>query len=106
MRMSPCVYCTKVSDPRACEDKDCGRWQTWFVEKWDHLRLQPRLAMEKVKTEPAGVCIGGNYYLPPHQMRAYLAVDPCEKCLCPKDICSLPCREKRAWLAAREDVFS
>lgn len=105
MRASPCMYCTSVPDPRQCENKDCGRWQSWFVGKWDALRLQVRLDREKQELVPAGVCIGGNYYSQPHRIHTYLAKDPCDQCLCPRDVCSLPCKEKRAWLQAREDVL-
>lgn len=105
MKLSPCMYCTQVPDPRACEDKGCPRWQAWFVEKWEDLRLQARLDREKAQLSPGGVCIGGNYYSQPHRVREYLAADPCEKCLCPKDVCLLPCKEKRAWLGHREEVI-
>lgn len=105
MKLSPCIYCTKVTDPRACEDKGCPRWQAWFVEKWDAMRLAPRLNMEKQPLQPTGVCIGGIYYSHPHRVREYLQEDPCQKCLVPKDVCCLPCKEKRAWVRAREDVL-
>lgn len=103
---SPCVRCTKVKDPRDCENKDCRLWQTWFIEKWNDMRIAPRLAVETRPRQAEGVCIGGRYYALPHRVKSYIHTDPCEKCLCPRDLCAIPCRVKRDWLAAREDVLS
>lgn len=105
MKKSPCLNCTRVRDPRGCDDKNCKLWQAWFVGKWDDMRFAQRLAMEKVKLEQEGVCIGGEHYALPHRVNSYLGSDPCENCRCPKDLCALPCKVKRAWLKAREDVF-
>ena len=105
LQMSPCMYCTRVADPRQCEDKNCKTWQAWFIGRWEALRMQPRLRIEKEKPEPEGVCIGGNHYALPHRVDSYLHKDPCDGCLCPRDTCPLPCRRKRAWLQARKDVF-
>lgn len=105
MRVSPCMSCTRVDDPRACDNKDCKVWQSWFTGRWDDLRHQVRVSMEAVETKPMGVNIGGTYYAAPHRVRRYLEQDPCEGCLCPKDLCRLPCKIKRQWLAAREDSF-
>lgn len=102
---SPCARCTKVSDPRSCDNKDCRQWRKWFLEKWDAMRVAPRLQMEKTPKQLEGVCIGGKYYALPHRVDHYLHTDPCDGCLCPKDLCVLPCRVKRDWQAAREDVF-
>ena len=105
MYMSPCMSCTSVPDPRQCENKNCRRWQAWFVEKWDNLRLQPRLAQEHRPREPEGVNIGGQVYALPHRVESYLHTDPCSSCLCPRDLCKLPCRLKRDWEQARKDVL-
>lgn len=103
---SPCTHCTKVQDPRQCENKDCRQWQQWFIEKWNAMRVVPRLDIEKRPREPEGVCIGGKYYALPHRVDSYLTKDPCDSCLCPRDLCVIPCRVRRDWLAAREDVLS
>lgn len=105
MNVSPCLNCTRVADPRGCDNKDCRVWQKWFIGRWDELRLQPRRSMEQLQTRPGGVCIGGTYYAPPHRVERYLRDDPCAKCLCPRDVCTLPCKLKRTWLQAREDTF-
>lgn len=105
MNVSPCLSCTRVAQPRECENKNCKAWRSWFVGRWDALRIQPRLSMEKVKTEPEGVCIGGETYALPHRVKGYLESDPCEKCLCPRDLCTVPCKIKRNWKHAREDVL-
>lgn len=105
MKMSPCMRCVKVEDPTACNNKDCAAWRKWYISRWDDMRFSVRGGMERVKREPAGVCIGGNYYSQPHRVRGYLQKDPCKGCLCPKDLCVLPCAIKRSWLAAREDTL-
>lgn len=102
---SPCMRCTRVADPRACENKDCRQWQQWFIGKWNAMRVAPRLDMEQLPRQPEGVCIGGRYYATPHKVSHYLQTDPCEKCLCPRDLCTLPCRIKRDWLTARQNIL-
>ena len=102
---SPCLRCNRVQDPRNCENKNCQVWRNWFVSRWDNLRLQTRLQREKQPTEMAGVNIGGIRYALPHRVHSYLDTDPCEKCLCPRDLCALPCKQKRNWLKVKEDVF-
>lgn len=69
------------------------------------MRRQPRLQMETKKKEMEGVCIGGVTYALPHRVENYLENDPCKTCLVPRDLCMLPCRVKRAWTKAKEDVF-
>lgn len=102
--LSPCMRCTRVSDPGACDDKSCVKWRRWFVERWDSMRRQPRLEKE-LPAGREGICIGGVVYAQPHRVRSYLHTDPCEKCLCPRDLCALPCREKRNWLSARQALL-
>ena len=105
MNISPCMRCERVSDPRQCEDKNCAQWRKWFVEKWDAMRVQPRLAQERRPREMEGTVIGGVRYALPHRVQDYLGKDPCEGCLCPRDLCVLPCRVKRDWLRAKEDTM-
>ena len=105
MNVSPCLRCSRVADPAACEDKNCVAWRKWFVGKWDEMRIAPRLAAEHRPKEPEGVVIGGVRYALPHRVRSYLEKDPCRECLCPRDLCVLPCRMKRDWLKAREDTL-
>ncbi len=105
MNNSPCLRCTRVKNPRGCENKECQVWRNWFVSRWDRMRLQTRLQREKLPDEKEGVNIGGITYALPHRVHSYLNNDPCEKCLCPKDLCMLPCKQKRNWIKAKEDVF-
>ena len=105
MSISPCMRCTRVAQPRQCENKDCKAWQSWFIGKWNAMRLQPRLDIEHQPRQPEGVCIGGVVYALPHRVEDYLGKDPCQGCLCPRDLCVLPCRVKRDWLKAKEDVM-
>lgn len=102
---SPCLTCTRVADPRACDDKSCIPWQKWFLDRWKLIQAFPRKQMDQTKPEPVGVVIGGQHYAAPHQVDAYLQKDPCSDCLCGKEFCRVPCRVKRAWNGARNEVF-
>ena len=31
---SPCETCTRVQDPKGCENKNCGDWRMWFLRRW------------------------------------------------------------------------
>lgn len=33
----PCAGCARVARPEMCEDKNCKRWQRWFLERWDRI---------------------------------------------------------------------
>ena len=105
MNISPCLRCTRVAQPRECENKNCKLWRSWYIQKWDDMRKRQRLAMERLDVEREGVCIGGEVYALPHRVKGYLETDPCEKCLCPRDLCVVPCKIKRSWKQAREDVL-
>ncbi len=94
---SPCITCTRVPDPRNCENKQCKRWQKWFLDRWALIHAYPRAAMDKEDLRAAGVSVGGKTYSHPDEVREYLAADPCTGCLCPRDLCGTPCRVKRAW---------
>ena len=102
---SPCLFCKLVADPRACEDKSCKLWQEWFLQRWEMIHAYPRKHMEQAELKPVGVNIGGTYYAAPHQVRRYRDTDPCESCVCPKELCSMPCPLKRAWEEACKEVF-
>ena len=102
---SPCLRCTRVTDPRECENKNCKLWQQWFLQRWALIHAYPRAKMDQQALKSEGVSIGGTVYALPHRVRAYRAADPCEKCLCPKDLCKTPCRQKQVWLQAKEDSF-
>ncbi len=102
---SPCLTCTRVADPRNCENKNCQLWRKWFLGRWEQIHNYPRVKMEQAKMQPVGVNVGGTHYAAPHQVTGYLETDPCEKCLCPKDLCTSACRVRRAWEEARQEVF-
>lgn len=102
---SPCLSCTRVKDPRNCDNKLCQPWRQWFLRRWDMIHRYPREQMDKGQRKPVGVPLGGRHYAAPHQVEAYRNNDPCKTCLCPKDLCTTPCRHKRAWEQAKGDVF-
>ena len=93
----PCLCCERVADPANCENKDCKPWRQWYVATWDSMRLAPRLELEHRPKKTEGTVIGGVRYALPHRVHHYLEHDPCEKCLCPRDLCVIPCRVKRDW---------
>ena len=101
---SPCLKCTRVKNPKNCEDKTCKVWRSWFVETWNSQRMQFRLAREQMAVEMEGVNIGGTRYALPHRVRSYLHTDPCSQCLSPRDLCKVPCKVKRNWTHNREEL--
>ncbi|MBR5570444.1 MAG: hypothetical protein IKW10_06080 [Oscillospiraceae bacterium] len=34
----PCRTCTRVADPKQCENKRCLPWRNWFVRQWEMTR--------------------------------------------------------------------
>lgn len=101
---SPCVHCTRVRDPKNCENKGCKDWQAWFIDRWEAMREHVRAEMETAETTDAGIPLGGQRYAPPHRVREYLQTDPCEHCMCPKDICHAPCPVKSAWTQTKKEA--
>lgn len=80
-RQSPCVACRRVAEPEKCDNKLCKPWQQWFLASWEELR-----AAAGVTGQAA-------------------AGDPCESCVCPRELCIAPCREKVRWEeGVREEV--
>lgn len=102
---SPCLSCTRVKDPRDCENKNCMLWRKWFLGRWELIHSYPAAMMAQAKMEPVGVPLGGRHYAAPHQVTAYLQKDPCQSCLCPKELCSSACRVKKSWEEAKKEVF-
>lgn len=81
---TPCIGCTRVKDPRNCENKNCQVWQRWYIARWEHLRQQ----------------LGGSGSTAPEKQQQ----DPCETCLYPKPLCAAACQLKKDWLAAQTEV--
>ena len=102
-RVSPCLCCTRVSDPENCENKGCVPWRKWFLARWEILHAYPRWVKEQ-KGEPAGVCIGGQHYAPPGLLEGYLQKDPCDGCVCTWEQCTTPCRARQRWVMVKREV--
>lgn len=32
--VSPCEGCTRVANPKGCENKNCKEWKAWFLRRW------------------------------------------------------------------------
>lgn len=32
--VSPCENCTRVQNPKGCENKNCKDWKAWFLHRW------------------------------------------------------------------------
>lgn len=101
---SPCLQCTRVRDPKNCENKLCKDWQAWFIDRWESMRDFVRTEMEQAPTQDIGIPLGGRRYVSPHRVNEYMHQDPCQRCLCPKDCCQIPCPSKQAWLQMRKEV--
>jgi hypothetical protein len=95
---SPCIVCNRVKDPENCENKQCRVWRDWFCTRWELIHRFPRVMMENAELTPVGVSVGGRVYPAPHQVEEYRKKNPCDSCLCPKDLCKSPCALRRQWL--------
>jgi len=104
-RPSPCLSCTRVPDPRECDNKRCSPWQQWFLGRWEQIRAATKDRMEHMELKPVGVNVGGTHYAPPHRVRSYMQQDPCGKCSYPKGLCTEACALKRAWEKTRGDAM-
>lgn len=104
LNSSPCFSCTSVRDPENCENKNCLRWRNWFIEKWENLRKDPRLTMERRNPGPEGIMIGGIPYVLPDQIQTYLKRNPCQHCACARYECDPPCPTRRTWDGVRKEV--
>lgn len=104
--ISPCRHCVRVPDPQNCENKNCKSWQQWFLRRWDRIRALPRRQVDAARLRPAGINVGGRYYTLPHQVRDYIRDDPCEGCVCPREVCDTPCRVRKAWEKTCSEVLS
>lgn len=58
---NPCCSCTRVRDPRNCENKHCTVWRKWFSERWEEIReyyvshgLVPQLVLTEVGDAQTG----------------------------------------------------
>lgn len=95
----PCKTCRRVSNSYACDNKECTRWQEWWIEQWERTRVLFRAAKD---IQPAPAPANKLQYDTPDHVRRYLAEDPCTKCKIPKDLCSTPCRSKKNWEDAKK----
>ena len=101
---SPCLCCTRVRDPECCENKSCKDWQAWFQDRWESMRENVRNQIKESPTVEVGIPLGGHFYVPPHQIQAYLQKNPCDRCTSPKSLCLEPCSAKARWQKMRNEV--
>ena len=101
---SPCITCTRVRDPKNCENKLCKDWQSWFIGRWNAMRKALCAEAAQAPVGDIGVPLGGNRYASPHRVRDFLDVNPCRKCVYPADACQMPCKTKLAWSEMQSEV--
>ena len=92
---SPCLTCTRVRDPKNCENKTCRDWQAWFIDRWEAMRENVRREMNTAQLQETGIPLGGHLYTHPDRVRGYLENDPCKSC--PFGHCQIPCVVRKAW---------
>ena len=99
---SPCFTCTRVPDPRACDNKECRPWRQWFIDRWALIHAYGQLNLPTL--DP---CAKHDTESSRGLKRTIQQTgkDPCEECICPKDFCAVPCKSKRMWQEQKEDVF-
>ena len=99
---SPCLTCTRVKDPRNCENKLCKDWQNWFVERWDAMRASIYAGTVPLAVDRNAITVGGYQYSHPDHVRQFLRYKPCLTCNCPEDLCKEPCTLLVVWEAMKE----
>lgn len=100
----PCSNCTRVKDPKNCENKLCKDWRAWFIGRWDQMRKNLCAEAQQAPYRETGVALGGCRYDSPHRVREFLRLDPCRRCLYPSDRCHSPCPTKLSWSKAQGEV--
>lgn len=100
----PCRGCTLVADPDGCNNKNCRRWQAWFVERWNAMRKNVRDQYRERKLTEVGIMVGGSLYAPPHRREEFLREDPCLHCGCPEELCRKVCQLRTGWLEGKKEV--
>ena len=103
--ISPCLHCTRVRDPEACENKNCKTWRQWFAGRWEYTRKLYRAGMDRCQKK-RGVPLGGCRYASPHTTEAYLQTDPCDRCKLPKALCNTPCKVRTDWSEVKHELES
>ncbi len=101
--LSPCQYCTRVANPKNCENKKCVPWQKWFLNKWEQTRQLYGASSESAPAQQVGIPLGGNRYAHPHRVREYRQNGPCAHCKLPKDLCHRPCSALQLWQQEKEN---
>ena len=94
---SPCIGCTRVRDPKSCENKTCKDWQAWFIARWEAMRRNVFAKMQQAEATGDAISVGGFQYSHPDRVRSNMENKPCDKCVCPAELCSTPCAVLRAW---------
>ena len=97
---SPCLTCTRVTDPQACENKRCARWRQWFMGRWALIYAYGQLYLHPLDPAASSGSIGMKA---PAEDFQQTGADPCDSCICERDMCAAPCRTKRAWLREQEE---
>jgi len=86
-RLRPCNACRL----RQCEELECPKWQTWFLESWARVNQYAWAQMDELgREEPRSFVYGL-----PHEYKS-----PCETCRC-SDWCDTPCSLRIKWWDAR-----
>ena len=83
---SPCFTCTRVPDPRACDNKECRPWRQWFIDRWAEIHALAPQDQSKDHTS------------------RMTAVDPCDGCICARIACIGLCQKKQQWLEENGDI--
>ena len=101
---SPCLACTRVRDPKNCENKLCREWQAWFIDRWEAMRTSIMHADCGNSIHADTVSVGGTKYYHPDQVRRSMETNPCLRCIRSKGLCAGPCQVKRTWNEEKEKM--
>lgn len=91
---SPCINCNVPE--AACPGKSCNRWQIRYRYRQKQINAYAKRIVE-------GVVSGKDnkwQYPHPDETRRFLAVDPCDDCIC-RNCCNGKCLVKGRWKKAK-----
>lgn len=83
----PCNACRM----QVCLQKDCARWQEWFLDSWACVNRAAWAEMDALGRRPREKFC----YDPPHMVKS-----PCDSCRCGA-WCDTPCSLRIKWWDAR-----
>ena len=101
-KQSPCLSCQRVRDPANCENKLCNEWRSWWIGRWECMRMTVKAIANGRGIQGNPISVGGTKYHHPDRTRDFLLVDPCLQCPWRDGLCQSTCDTKQIWIETKE----